>query len=284
MIRNDVRRGFALVLVFAGTLLPVAGQTREIPGNALYDHLDTLRVAGDLERSSLHFHSYSDSLWLAEGEHEEDDLGLHVYDPRNHLTYNHYSPYGGNDTGLWQGRGINNALTGGVAYRSKHFSVTIAPEVCFSQNLPYELVEPSGYSGSEYGHWLPAIDYPQRFGDSAIVDWSPGQSEVRGNWRRLTAGFGTQSVWLGSAKRNSLLYSSNAAGFPPFRRGTASHGDKSRNVRVPYSVGVVENLRLLRSPRIVSVRVVYQQRAFRMEAAVYRRVVARNTPNRPSTS
>jgi hypothetical protein len=208
-----------LVLGSSFVIAPAVAQDREIPGNALYNHLDTLRVDGQLERTSLHFHSYSDTLWLGDSETQEDEYGFRAYDPRNHLTYNFYSPYGGNDTGLWQGRGINNKLTGGAQYRSKHVSITLAPEVYFSQNLPYELVEPDPYSGSEYGHWLPTIDYPQRFGDSAIADWSPGQSEIRGNWRRLTVGFGTQNIWLGSAKRNSLLYSSNAAGFPHFDAG-----------------------------------------------------------------
>ena len=102
------------------------------------------------------------------------------------------------------------------------FEVTLKPEVTFSQNLPFDLM-PSN-TDSQYGYFWGyshnvGIDAPQRFGSDSFFDWSFGDSEIRYTWHTLTAGFGTQNIWLGPAYLNPMLHSNNAAPYPKFDMG-----------------------------------------------------------------
>jgi hypothetical protein len=60
---------------------------------------------------------------------------------------------------------------------------------------------------------------PQRFGDRAFFEYDWGDSEIRYTWKTLTAGFGTQPIWLGPAYLNPILHSNNAPSYPKFDIG-----------------------------------------------------------------
>jgi hypothetical protein len=78
---------------------------------------------------------------------------------------------------------------------------------------------PSNYD-SEYGYfWGYGVDAPQRFGDKPFFTWDWGDSEIRYAWRTLTAGFGTQTIWLGPAYLNPMLHSDNSPSYPKFDIG-----------------------------------------------------------------
>lgn len=129
-------------------------------------------------------------------------------------SFNSTYPSGINDGLLWQGRGLNQYLSGGVRWSTGSWlQVTIAPEFAFSQNLGFELVE-SRYTAYEYGYITQSIDLPQRFGNDPVFHPSFGQSELRVTYRRLTAGVGTQNLRIGPARENPLLMSATAGGFP----------------------------------------------------------------------
>jgi hypothetical protein len=138
------------------------------------------------------------------------------------MSANTAAPYGQNDGALWQGRGFNTSLTGGIRLEAYGIEATFKPQISFSQNAAFDIM-PSAYK-SEYGYiWgyghNAGIDAPQRFGDDPFFTYDWGDSEIRYTWKTLTAGFGTQAIWLGPAQLNPILHSNNAATYPKFDIG-----------------------------------------------------------------
>lgn len=207
------------------------------------EYFDFLSIQGLADRSFMSYRTLSDSKWILNDESHvwneqntgtshilfesenpsenfftrgiNQNLSYRIYGPDWYNSFNTKVPYGQNDSALWQGKGFNSSLTGGARLEGYGFEVTLKPQLTFSQNLDYTYKK-SAYE-SEYGYFSGGgyyIDMPQRFGDSAYYNFDWGDSEIRYTWHNLTAGFGTQNVWLGPAWLNPIMSSNNAAGFP----------------------------------------------------------------------
>jgi hypothetical protein len=199
------------------------------------EYYDFLALEGLIVRPTLNYRTLSDSVWSADGKDHvwqnnnlgvrqslSDKITMRIYGPEMFNSFNSASPFGQNDGVLWQGKGLNSSLTGGARFEGYGFELTLKPQVTFSQNESFTLM-PSN-TDSEYGYYWGyghnvGIDAPQRFGDKSFFDWSFGDSEIRYTWNTLTAGFGTQSIWLGPAYLNPILHSNNAAPYPKFDIG-----------------------------------------------------------------
>jgi hypothetical protein len=147
---------------------------------------------------------------------------LRFYGPDLFMSVNTASPYGQNDGALWQGKGVNTSLTGGVRLEGYGLELTVKPQLVFSRNLSFDIMD-SSYD-SEFGYFWGythniGVDAPQRFGDQPFFSYDWGDSEIRYTWKTLTAGFGTQSIWLGPSYLNSMLHSNNAPAYPKFDIG-----------------------------------------------------------------
>ena len=155
-------------------------------------------------------------------------LSWKIYGPDWYNSFNTAAPYGQNDGALWQGRGYNTTLSAGARFEAYGLEATLKPQISFSQNMAFDIIEPhsayknpafTGKAGS-YGYYgLAYIDAPQRLGNKPffIFDW--GDTEIRYTWKNLTVGFGTQTIWLGSAKLNPIIHSNNAASYPKLDLG-----------------------------------------------------------------
>ena len=158
--------------------------------------------------------------WFTKGINRS--VALKIYGPEWFNSYNTAAPYGQNDGALWQGKGYNTSLTAGARLEAFGFELTVKPQVSFSQNLEFDIME-SNYDSKYgyfwgYGHNIGA-DAPQRFGNSSFWTFDWGDTEIRWSWHTFTIGFGTQSLWLGPAYLNPLLHSNNAASYPKFDIG-----------------------------------------------------------------
>lgn len=170
-------------------------------------------------------------LWQAENQNSNwftrglnENLKIKIYGPEWYNSYNTAAPYGQNDGALWQGRGYNTSLTAGARLEAYGFELTFKPQVSFSENREFELMDNSAYYTSKYAYtWGygndKGADAPQRFGDSEFWTFDWGDTEARWSWHSFTIGFGTQSIWLGPAWLNPLLHSNNAPTYPKFDFG-----------------------------------------------------------------
>lgn len=195
------------------------------------NYFEFLALDGYASRPYLNYRTLSDSVWTIDDETGNlwsgvtlsstralgEEARLRVYGPELFTSFNSASPYGQNDGALWQGKGLNASLTGGARLEAYGLELTLKPQLAFSQNLAFDIMS-SAYE-SEYGYiWglttNGGADAPQRFGNNPLFTFSWGDSEIRYSWKTLTAGFGTQSIWLGPAKINPLLHSNNATPYP----------------------------------------------------------------------
>ncbi|MCQ2613014.1 MAG: hypothetical protein MJ183_05350 [Treponemataceae bacterium] len=232
------------------------------------DYCDFLSIQGLIERPTLNYRTLSDNLWIFDSENHwwsENNMGsefilwtpdstsknwfsdgikqglfLRVYGPEWFNSYNTKSPYGQNDGALWQGRGYNTSVTAGVRLEGYGFELTFKPQISFSQNLPFKYRNTETYSDPKfdgradtYGYFWGygsegSIDKPLRFGDKSFCFFDLGDTEIRYSWHSLTAGFGTQTPWIGPAWLNPMLGSNNAPSYPKFDIGL-----RKQNVILP---------------------------------------------------
>jgi hypothetical protein len=220
-----------IILWFTGGVL-YSQETLKSDTEAYYDFL---ALQGLTERPYLNYRTLSDSVWrIDEGaEHpwQGQQLGtkwqlfpnifMRIYGPELFTSLNTTAPYGQNDGALWQGRGFNASLSGGVRAEGYGVELTFKPQLAFSQNAAFDYIQPA-YSGdnydgkaADYGYYgVTSIDAPQRFGNEPFFTFDWGDSEVRYTWKTLTVGFGTQTIWLGPGRINSILHSNNAPTYP----------------------------------------------------------------------
>lgn len=223
----------------AGLLIGGSLSAQEVLLSDTENYYDFLALQGLAERPYLNYRTLSDSKWeIVEGaDHPwkdslkdpvrelSDSVRFRIYGPEFFTSYNSAAPYGQNDGVLWQGRGFNSSISAGARLEAYGLELTLKPTVAYSQNLAFDLVKPAypekdstvDYSGkaADYGYFgVRSIDAPQRFGDDPFFDYSWGDSEIRYTWKSLTAGFGTQLIWLGPAKINPIIHSNNAPPYP----------------------------------------------------------------------
>ncbi|MDR1902885.1 MAG: capsule assembly Wzi family protein, partial [Treponema sp.] len=235
-IKKNTVRIICAVLLFTNGIL----YSQEALKSVEEEYYDFLALQGLSERPYLNYRTLSDSVWRIDGgaEHpwQGQNLGIkrqlfpnifmRVYGPELFMSVNTAAPYGQNDGALWQGRGFNTSLTGGVRLEGYGVELTFKPQLAFSQNAAFDYIQPA-YSGADYtgkaadyGYYgVKSIDAPQRFGDEPFFTFDWGDSEVRYTWKKLTAGFGTQTVWLGPAQINPIIHSNNAPSYPKFDIG-----------------------------------------------------------------
>lgn len=245
------------IVLLTAALAAGAAFAQEALKSVEEEYYDFLALCGIVERPTLNYRTLSDSKWqIPEGtEHPwqgnnlgakrvlhqsengapdnfftrgiEQSVALKIYGPEWYNSFNTEYADGWYDGALWQGRGYNTSLTGGARLEAYGFEVTFKPQVSFSQNLDFDIMD-SEY-GDGYGYFWGTVDAPQRFGDEAFWTFDWGDTEIRYTWHNLTAGFGTQAIWLGPARVNPVLLSNNAATFPK-----VDFGLRKTSVYVPH--------------------------------------------------
>jgi hypothetical protein len=217
---------FFCLLVF----FPFMVSAQESLKSSEEEYYDFLSLRGLAVRPYLNYRTMSDSTWAVADNvphpWQKQNLGtkrqlfnnmfLRIYGPDLFASFNTAAPYGQNDGALWQGKGLNASMTGGVRLEGYGLELTLKPSLALSQNLAFQMM-PSAYE-SEYGYiWGDrnyGVDAPQRFGDKPLYVFDWGDSEIRYAWKTLSLGFGTQQIWLGPAYLNPLLHSNNAPSYP----------------------------------------------------------------------
>jgi hypothetical protein len=223
-------QGSLVILLFYFSAF--GGSANEQIGSYMNEYYELLALAGIVERPALIYHSLSrntwqlpppsiDHPWKVRMEREKDwgrseGVNWNVISPALMLSYNTSYALGSNDGSIWQGKGVNSRISGGMNLDWKWISATLAPELWFARNKEFDLM-PSDPSLSEYSYpnWRSHhIDMPQRFGDDPVIGYGLGQSDVRVNIDWFTLGFSTENLWFGPAQVNPILMSHNASGFP----------------------------------------------------------------------
>ena len=206
-------------------------------GSSVFESFPWKKENLGLRHQIFNFNKESEN-WFVKGI--DKSLNYKIHGLEYFSSYNTNYPFGQNDADLWQGRGFNMNLSLGASLSGYGFDLVLKPVFLLSQNKAYEIMAASGSGISEYGYFWGNghVDAPQRFGSDLINAFSWGDSEARYSYRAFTIGFGTQSVWIGPARENSIMLSNNAPVFPKL-----DFGFKKTEILLPklnYSLGFLE--------------------------------------------
>lgn len=147
--------------------------------------------------------------------HFDNQLTVQVMPLITKLQYTSSFPSGWNDGAMIPTVGPQSYLSAGIFAHYKWISVQLQPEFVSAANKGY-----TGFHGDTEASWelwyyyANMIDMPERFGSGNYTRILPGQSSVRFNYNKLSFGLSTENIWWGPGRRNSLLMSNTAPGFP----------------------------------------------------------------------
>ena len=98
----------------------------------------------------------------------------------------------------------------------KQFELQIVPEFVAAQNLNFEAfgADMDEIQWRDYYRFQNFIEQPDQFGNGQYTRLFLGQSFLKYNFKNTTILLSTANQWWGPAKRNALILSNNAGGFP----------------------------------------------------------------------
>lgn len=127
-------------------------------------------------------------------------------------------PFDRNNGALWNGRGVNQAVSLGGRVAIGPVRLTAYPTFAFQQNRAFAIA-PSFFAGSPLRYPYLLLDWPQRFGEASFWTVDPGQTALHLLAGPLEISAGTESLRWGPAERYPILLSTTGPGFPHARAG-----------------------------------------------------------------
>jgi len=135
------------------------------------------------------------------------------YDQQN----NSLQPISFNDGNMYPARGWQERYSYGVNLKLLFFDINYQPEKLVVQNLTQEYYAGNTGDGNfmfkYFGMVANNIDNFRQFGYDRIEETTLGQSRAGIKFKYIAAGISNENIWWGPGKRNSLVFTNNAAGF-----------------------------------------------------------------------
>jgi hypothetical protein len=135
------------------------------------------------------------------------------YDQQN----NSLQPISFNDGNMYPARGWQERYSYGVNLKLLIFDINYQPEKLTVQNLTQEYYPGNKGDGNfifkYFGMVANNIDNFRQFGYDRIEETALGQSRAGIKFKYIAAGVSNENIWWGPGKRNSLVFTNNAAGF-----------------------------------------------------------------------
>ena len=130
---------------------------------------------------------------------------------------NSLQPISFNDGNMYPARGWQERYSYGVNLKLLIFDINYQPEKLTVQNLRQEYYAGNTGDGNfmfkYFGMVANNIDNFRQFGYDRIEETTLGQSRAGIKFKYIAAGISNENIWWGPGKRNSLVFTNNAAGF-----------------------------------------------------------------------
>jgi hypothetical protein len=122
-----------------------------------------------------------------------------------------------NDGNMYPAKGWQERYSYGVNLKLLIFDINYQPEKLTVQNLMQEPYYGNKNDGNfmfkYFGMVANSIDNFRQFGYDRIEETTLGQSRAGIRTKYIAAGVSNENIWWGPGKRNSLVFTNNAAGF-----------------------------------------------------------------------
>ncbi|HQD09909.1 MAG TPA: capsule assembly Wzi family protein [Flavihumibacter sp.] len=217
----------ALLLFIFAASQPLLAQSLPVGSSILEDYFRREQIKG--ERDSLvsflvrplvaRNKAAADSLFQTTVEEDVFLKGrgrFRVLPASIRQQYNTHHPFGWNDGPMIPANGYQAYFTAGFFVAvGDWLTVQLQPELVYAANKDFATF-PAGHTDSiwrAYYAFANDIDNPERYGSRNYTRVFAGQSSIRFNYKKLSLGVSTESLWWGPGIRNSLIMSNNAPGF-----------------------------------------------------------------------
>lgn len=179
---------------------------------------------GQINNNHIKDTSYPDSntnkyklLSLKSIYHSNDSkfkLDLLPFTVQTQFTSNH--PYGWNDGAMIPAKGLQAFVSPGIFAHYGVLTIQFRPEFVTAQNSEFDTFNKNSSADAfvRYYNIYNNIDLPARFGTGTYTKAYWGQSSIRLNYKAISFGLSTESLWWGPGIQNSLLMSNTSPGFP----------------------------------------------------------------------
>jgi hypothetical protein len=136
------------------------------------------------------------------------------YDQQN----NSLLPNSFNDGNMYPARGWQERYSVGLNLKFLIFDINYQPEKLIVENKKQEYYagEPGEFMFKYFGMVANNVDNFRQFGYDRIEETTLGQSRIGIKTKYIAAGISNENIWWGPGKRNSLVFTNNAAGFKHF--------------------------------------------------------------------
>jgi hypothetical protein len=138
---------------------------------------------------------------------------------------NSIQPISFNDGNMYPAKGWQERYSFGVNLKLLIFDINYQPEKLTVQNLTQEYYPGNTGDGNfmfkYFGMVANNIDNFRQFGYDRIEETTLGQSRAGIKFKYMAAGVSNENIWWGPGKRNSLVFTNNAAGFKHYYLKTA---------------------------------------------------------------
>jgi hypothetical protein len=125
-------------------------------------------------------------------------------------------PLNGGEFGLIPNVGFQKYISSGFVFKHSFLTIQLQPEFVISQNLPFAGF-PNSFSSdviqSRFYFWN-MMDSPERFNNGISFQSFLGQSGLSLRLKSMELQIGTRNFSWGPGQFNSLIFSTNAPGFP----------------------------------------------------------------------
>jgi hypothetical protein len=126
-------------------------------------------------------------------------------------------PISYNDGNMYPSRGWQERYSYGVNIKLSIFDINYQPEKIIVENLTQEYyagnTEDGNFMFKYFGMVANNIDNFRQYGFDRIEETTMGQSRAGLRTKYIAAGISNENIWWGPGKRNSLIFTNNAAGF-----------------------------------------------------------------------
>jgi len=133
------------------------------------------------------------------------------YDQQN----NSLLPFNFNDGNMYPSRGWQERYSIGINLKLLIFDINYQPEKLIVQNKTQEYYrgEPGEFMFKYFGMVANYIDNFRQYGYDRIEETTLGQTRIGLKTKYIAVGLSNENIWWGPGKRNSLVFTNNAAGF-----------------------------------------------------------------------
>ncbi len=200
------------------------GQTNYLDEIQLMDYFRNRQLIGNTQDSTL----VKDQSFMIrstftfqnlfyKSNHKDKGLKIKSFLFSDNRLNNSNLPISANDGNLTPAKGLQERASIGVQLQWRALDINIQPEYLRGENLRQEVFKGNTADNNwwvRYFYYVQnTIDDYRKLGNDPVNEFNFGQSRIGLKYNQFAVGISNENMWWGPGRKNSLVFTNNAAGF-----------------------------------------------------------------------